>query len=130
MTSRQASPPLVAQQPLGDEPWIGDIKLGYDPNGADAVGDGGVLPLRPDGGSVYASFAWRNLQPGTMVTVTRTFEEYEPMRVTAPVQTAQGEARFIALRYSVPSHVWGTTWIKMVISIEGQEMARAYVTLK
>ncbi len=77
------------QQPTGD-PWIGDITLGYDPNGADAVGDGGTLPLRADGGLVYAGFAWRNVRPGAMVSIERVFEEYQPETVSGRLPNTQG----------------------------------------
>jgi hypothetical protein len=58
-------PPAAAP---GGEPWIGDIRFGYDRSGAGAVPAGSTLGF-VDGGTVYGFFAWRNVPLGSKIGI-------------------------------------------------------------
>ena len=125
-----APSPQATPRPPAGEPWIGDIRFGYDPNGGDGVGDGGTLPIK-ELGTVLASFAWRNIPPGSTFTVETYMDEYPPRRIDAVMNQPQGQTRFAVARLgAVDGGEWASTGVTLTVYLNGKEMASAHVILK
>lgn len=116
--------------PMG-EPWIGDIRFGYDSNGGDGVSDGGSLPIK-ENQSVLASFSWRNVAVGSTMSVESFMDDYPPRRADARVTQPRGQTRFAVLNLGSVSGgaTWVSTGVTLAVYLNGNELARAHVTLK
>lgn len=134
-TASQTSPQPAATRtpprptPMG-EPWVGDIRFGYDPNGGDGVPDGGALRIQPLG-TVLASVAWRNIPPGSTFTIETYMDEYPPRRNDVVMNQPQGQSRFPVLRLgAVDGADWVSTGVTLTVYVNGKEMASGHVILK
>ena len=125
-----AGPASQGAPPTAGEPWIGDIKFGYDPNGGDAVGDGGTLRIQ-ELSTVLASFGWRNIPRGSTFTIETYMDEYPPRRTDVVMNQPMGHAQIPVARLgAVDGGEWASTGVTLTVYLNGKEMATAHVILK
>jgi hypothetical protein len=119
----------AAASPAG-EPWIGDLRFGYDPSGNDAVPPGGTL-RRVDGGRIDAFFRWRNVPVGSKIKVERyhgkTFHSQVEHTTSAPNGTYR--ASLISFGAQAGGAHYFSPDASVVIYLDGRELTRGYVLL-
>lgn len=120
-----------AQPVPSGPPWVGDVKFGWDPSGAGATGDGGTVNLATEG-TLHAFFSWRNVPIGSTFNI-EYIVGYDPGRhFSEPVTRPSGTLRMPLVRGGPlpPESVLVVNRLTLIVSLNGNEMARASVNLK
>jgi hypothetical protein len=124
-------PPAAAAPAPSGEPWVGDIRFGYDPSGQDAVPAGSNLKIRE--GSLYSFFAWRNLPAGAALKVELLVDNAgHGAQEFTPGNPSSGRVRFGLLNFLGGAEGGGQytlTSVAIVISSGGRELARGSLGL-
>lgn len=125
------SKPVAPLQPPTGDPWVGDIKFGYDPNGGGATGDGGSLTYGQEG-MIYGFFSWRNVPVGSTFNCEYIMGYDRGRHFDEPANRVAGTLRIGLLRSGPPDPgaVLVIHQLTLIISLNGNEMARGTVFLK
>ena len=127
-----AAPPPLAVAPVAPsgDPWVGDIRFGYDPNGQGSVPSGSSLKIRE--GPIYAFFSWRNIPAGAAININVLFNNQGQHQRDFNPPAATGSSRSVMVNFLGGAEGGGyytLTSINVIYSSGGREVARGSLGL-
>jgi hypothetical protein len=130
-------PPAAAPSPLATapggpsgDPWVGDIRFGYDPNGQESVPSGASLKIRE--GQIFTLFSWRNIPAGAAININVLFNNQGQYDLSFSPTAATSSSRFAVVNFLGGASGGGyytLTSITVIFSSGGRELARGSLGL-
>ena len=120
--------PASSQEPAG-EPWIGDIKFGSDPSGANAVPSGGRVPF--DTKDVYVFFSWRNIPAGSRIGVEYRAGDETYFKDEFTPRSPDGSVRHTMFGGEASGGTGPVDFVlpkfEIILFLDGREVARGWI---